>query len=85
MRLVRYITALAASARLTLPASAQQQDAATPSSVAICKIDPVHSELSFGVRHLVGQDFGLAFNQLLKGLPVIGDDVDITIAIEAVR
>ena len=31
------------------------------------------------------QDFGVSFNQLVEGVGMIGDEVDITIAIEAVR
>lgn len=58
MRLSQIMSVLAASVVLTLPATAQQPAKPVPAAVATYRIDPVHSELSFRIRHLVGRVTG---------------------------
>lgn len=83
MRFPGLLTAILAANFVALPAAAQAPAAAkvttaapaAPASAATYAIDPVHSELSFRIRHLLGRVAG-TFGEW--GGTVVMDTVDIT-------
>ncbi len=91
------VTGLALGAGVVSPAAALAMNYTRPPVGAGWRIDTQHSEVSFRIRHSVGrvrgqftglinrQQYGLTWNQPLENGAMLSDDVEIEIAIEAVR
>ena len=84
------VLALLAPAAISLAGQTSQQTATTPPPAPTNRWspDPAHSAIAFRVRHLgitsiKRQDYGISLNRFMEGAQIVGDEVRITIDVEA--